>query len=157
MREHKLNWRQSLLSYKHPRVISMLFFGFSAGLPYLLVFSTLSAWLRDEGVSRSTIGFFSWVGILFSIKVFWSPVVDSKAIPILSKWLGQRRSWMLLAQLCIAACLASMAMVDPVNHIETFARLAVLVAFCSATQDICIDAYRIDSVEPEYQASMAAT
>ena len=157
MSEHKLNWRQSLLSYKHPRVISMLFFGFSAGLPYLLLFSTLSAWLRDEGVSRTTIGFFSWVGILFSIKVFWSPIVDSKAIPLLSKWLGQRRSWMLLSQLCIAVCLASMAMIDPVNHIETLARLAVLVAFCSATQDICIDAYRIEAVEPEYQASMAAT
>ncbi|OUS31630.1 AmpG family muropeptide MFS transporter [Gammaproteobacteria bacterium 45_16_T64] len=157
MSEQKMSWRQSLLSYRHPRVIAMLFFGFSAGLPYLLVFSTLSAWLRDEGVSRTTIGFFSWVGILFSIKVFWAPVIDSKAIPWLTRSLGQRRSWMLVAQVGIAASLVSMAMIEPTSNIETFARLAVLVAFCSATQDICIDAYRIEAVQPELQASMAAT
>lgn len=157
MSEQKLSWWQSLLSYRHPRVIAMLFFGFSAGLPYLLVFSTLSAWLRDEEVSRTTIGFFSWVGILFSIKVFWAPVIDSKAIPWLTRTLGQRRSWMLLAQVGIALSLVSMAMIEPASNIEAFARLAVLVAFCSATQDICIDAYRIEAAAPELQASMAAT
>jgi len=88
--------------YRHPRVLTLLFLGFSAGLPFLLVFSTLSAWLRTEEVSRTTIGFFSWIGITYSIKVFWAPIVDSINLPLLTKWLGRRRSWMFLAQLGIA-------------------------------------------------------
>lgn len=157
MEKNHRSWIESIMAYRHPRVISMLFFGFSAGLPLLLVFSTLSAWLRDAGVDRSTIGFFSWVGIMYSIKVFWSPVVDSRPVPGLSKLLGQRRSWMLLAQLLIIAALVAMAFTDPVSDIELFARLAVCVAFGSATQDICIDAYRIESADDELQASMAAS
>jgi PAT family beta-lactamase induction signal transducer AmpG len=121
------------------------------------VFSTLSAWLRDEGVDRTTIGFFSWVGIMFSIKVFWSPVVDRRTLPWLSRRLGQRRSWMLLAQIGIMLSLAAMAVTDPLNELDVLARLAVCVAFCSATQDICIDAYRIEAVERELQATMAAS
>ncbi|MDH3561643.1 MAG: AmpG family muropeptide MFS transporter, partial [Gammaproteobacteria bacterium] len=92
--------------YLQPRVAGMIFLGFSAGLPFLLVFSTLSAWLRDEGVARTTIGFFSWVGITYSIKFFWAPVVDRLPLPLLTRWLGKRRSWLLLAQLTIAAGLA---------------------------------------------------
>lgn len=152
----RMSWLDALRAYGQPRVLSMLFFGFSAGLPYLLVFSTLSAWLRDENVDRTTIGFFSWVGIMFSIKVFWSPVVDRRSIPWLSRWLGQRRSWMLLAQVGIGLALAGMAFTDVSSELETLARLAVCVAFLSATQDICIDAYRIESVDRELQANMAA-
>ncbi|MCP5017707.1 MAG: AmpG family muropeptide MFS transporter [Ketobacter sp.] len=157
MQDRKLTWLESLRAYGHPRVVSMLFLGFSAGLPFLLVFSTLSAWLRDAEVDRTTIGFFSWVGIMFSIKVFWSPVVDSRALPWLSRWLGQRRSWMLLAQVGIMLALIGMALTDPRSELELLARLAVLVAFCSATQDICIDAYRIESAGSELQATMAAS
>jgi PAT family beta-lactamase induction signal transducer AmpG len=157
MQGTKLSWFESIRAYGHPRVVSMLFFGFSAGLPFLLVFSTLSAWLRDEGVDRTTIGFFSWVGIMFSIKVFWSPVVDRRTLPWLSRRLGQRRSWMLLAQIGIMLSLAAMAVTDPLNELDVLARLAVCVAFCSATQDICIDAYRIEAVERELQATMAAS
>jgi PAT family beta-lactamase induction signal transducer AmpG len=135
----------------------MIFLGFSAGLPFLLVFSTLSAWLRDEGVELSVIGFFSWVGVTYSIKVFWAPIVDRLPLPILTRWLGKRRSWMLLAQIGIAAGLIGMSTSDSLTQLEQIALFAVWVAFCSATQDIVIDAYRIEAVIPEYQGAMAAT
>ena len=126
--------------YLHPRVVVMLFLGFSAGLPFLLVFSTLSAWLADVDVDRASIGYFSWVGIMFSIKVFWAPVVDRLKLPLLTRWLGQRRSWLVVAQLGIAVSLFLMGTTQPVGNLALFAQLALLVAFFSATQDICIDA-----------------
>jgi len=135
----------------------MIFLGFSAGLPFLLVFSTLSAWLRDEGVERSVIGFFSWIGVTYSIKVFWAPVVDRLSLPFLTKFLGKRRSWMLLAQLGIVVGLVGMGSSDSHSQLQQIALFAVWVAFCSATQDVVIDAYRIESVNPEYQGAMAAT
>ncbi|HFD87148.1 MAG TPA: MFS transporter [Gammaproteobacteria bacterium] len=135
----------------------MIFLGFAAGLPFLLVFSTLSAWLRDEGLSRSVIGFFSWVGITYSIKVFWAPVIDRLPLPWLTALLGRRRSWMLLAQIGIAAGLAGMALSNPHTELTRIALLAVLVAFSSSTQDIVVDAYRIEAVDTEYQGAMAAT
>lgn len=148
--------RDAWQTYRQPRVLIMLLFGFSAGLPFLLVFSTLSAWLRDVGIERATIGYFSWVGILFSIKVLWSPVVDQLRLPFLHRWFGQRRSWLLLAQAGIVTALLLMTVTGPVGHLERFAWLALLVAFCSATQDICIDAYRIESAPEELQGAMAA-
>jgi len=151
------SWRETIAVYRHPRVMGMLFLGFSAGLPLLLVFSTLSAWLRDEGISRSAIGFFSWIGITYSIKFFWAPVVDRLPLPLLTQWLGQRRGWMLLAQLCIAVALLAMAATDPSVHLSTLALLGLAVAFGSATQDITIDAYRIEAVEKNRQAAMAAS
>jgi len=154
MTEH--TWKQAFSIYFKPKVIGMAFFGFSAGLPFLLVFSTLSAWLRDEGITLSVIGFFSWVGVTYSIKVIWAPVVDRLPLPFLTKLLGKRRSWMLLAQIGISAGLMAMAELDPNEKIAWLAAVAVWVAFCSATQDIAIDAYRIEAVEPEYQAAMAA-
>lgn len=135
----------------------MVFLGFSAGLPFLLVFSTLSAWLRDEGVERSVIGFFSWVGVTYSIKVFWAPVIDRLPLPFLTKLLGKRRGWMLLAQLGIVAGLVGMGSSNSHSQLQQIALFAVWVAFCSATQDVVIDAYRIESVIPEYQGAMAAT
>jgi PAT family beta-lactamase induction signal transducer AmpG len=135
----------------------MIFLGFSAGLPFLLVFSTLSAWLRDEGVERSVIGFFSWVGVTYSIKVFWAPVLDRVRLPFLADWLGKRRSWMLVAQLGIMIGLLGMGSSDSHTQLQQIALFAVWVAFCSATQDVVIDAYRIEAVTPEYQGAMAAT
>ena len=135
----------------------MLFLGFSAGLPFLLVFSTLSAWLSDAKVSHTTIGFFSWVGIMYSLKVFWAPFVDRLPLPLLSRLLGQRRSWLLLAQTGIAAGLLLLAWSTPGQSLQLFAFYALIVAFSSATQDIVIDAYRIEALDEEYQASMAAT
>ncbi|NIM71128.1 MAG: MFS transporter [Xanthomonadales bacterium] len=135
----------------------MLLFGFSAGLPYLLVFTTLTAWLRTEGVSRTAIGLFSWIGITYSIKFLWAPFVDKLRLPVIGARLGQRRSWMLLAQLGLAASLAGMAWVDPTTELGRLAVLALLAAFASATQDITIDAFRIESEPDEYQAAMAST
>jgi len=151
------SWKEAFLVYSKPRVLGMLFLGFSAGLPFLLVFSTLSAWLRDVGIERTVIGFFSWVGITYSIKVFWAPVVDSLSIPGLTRLLGKRRSWMLLAQIGIATGLLGMAFTNPTEQIHMVAWFALLVAFSSATQDITIDAYRIEALDKIYQGAMATT
>lgn len=151
------SWRDALSIYSRPRVVGMVFLGFSAGLPFLLVFSTLSAWLRDEGVARSVIGYFGWVGITYSIKFFWAPVVDKLSLLVLTRAMGKRRSWMLVAQVGIALGLVGIAGLDVHSQIEQMAYLAIWVAFCSATQDIVIDAYRIEAVVPEYQGAMAAS
>ena len=135
----------------------MLLLGFSAGLPFMLVFSTLTAWLRTEEVSRTAIGFFAWVGVTYSIKILWAPVIDRLSLGPLSRWLGQRRSWMLLAQVCIMVGLVGMAFTDPNQDLSRLALLAVLVAFASATQDITIDAFRIESDAVAYQAALAGT
>ncbi|KAA1175193.1 AmpG family muropeptide MFS transporter [Marinobacter salinexigens] len=135
----------------------MLFLGFSAGLPFLLVFSTLNARLADVGVETATIGFFSWLGITYSIKVFWAPVVDRLKLPLLDRILGKRRSWILLAQAGIATGLYLMAHVDATLAPEMMALCGLLVAFSSATQDVAIDAYRIEIAEERLQAALAAT
>jgi PAT family beta-lactamase induction signal transducer AmpG len=150
-------WLEALAAYRHPRVLAMLFLGFSAGLPFMLVFSTLSAWLREVGIERATIGMLSWVGIIYSIKFFWAPVVDRLPLPVLGRLLGRRRSWMLLAQAGIAIGLFNMAHLNPVGHLGAMAALALLVAFSSATQDIAIDAWRIEAVPQAMQGVMAAT
>jgi len=157
MQPGKRSWREAFAVYAKPRVFGMIFLGFSAGLPFLLVFTTLSAWLTQAGVSRTTIGFFSWVGITYSIKVFWAPVVDRLPLPILTRLMGKRRSWMLLAQLTIAFALLAMAFTEPSTHLRYLAIFALVVAFGSATQDIVIDAYRIEAVDKLLQGAMAAT
>ena len=151
------HWHKAFSIYAQPCVVRMTFLGFSAGLPYLLVFSTLSAWLRDEGITNTVIGFFSWVGVTYSMKVFLAPVIDRLPLPWLTRLLGKRRSWMALAQIGIAAGLVAMAHTDVHNHLELCALLAVGVAVCSASQDIAIDAYRIESAVEDYQGAMAAT
>lgn len=151
------SWSEAIAVYRQPRVITMLFLGFAAGLPLLLVFSTLSAWLRDMEVSRSAIGFFGWVGITYSIKVFWAPIVDRVPLPWLTAALGKRRSWILLGQFGIMLGLLGMALVDAQNNLMAVALMALVVAFSSSTQDIAIDALRIEAAEPEYQGAMSAT
>ena len=150
------SWLASIKEYLHPRVFAMLFLGFSAGLPFLLVFSTMSAWLRDIGISLTTIGFFGWIGITYSIKVVWAPLVDRLNIPWLTNMLGKRRSWMLIGQIGVATGLIAMALVNPVDHLAIFAFFAFFVAFASATQDVALDAYRIEAVDIRYQGPMAS-
>ena len=150
------SWRETFGAYRNFRVLAMLFLGFSAGVPFLLVFSTLSAWLTDEQISRSAIGFFSWIGITYSIKVIWAPVVDRLRLPLLTRLLGRRRGWMLLAQVGIASGLIAMALTDPRQSLGLLAAFGLLVAFFSATQDITIDAYRIEAVIKEIQGPMAS-
>lgn len=147
----------SLRIYLHPRVIGMLFLGFSAGLPLLLVFGTLSFWLREAGVDRASIGFFSWVGLAYAVKWAWSPLVDRLAIPGVTKSMGRRRSWLLLSQLVLMIALVGMAMTDPAENLTLMAGFALLVAFASATQDISLDAYRIEAVDEDMQGAMSAS
>ncbi|MFY9178665.1 MAG: MFS transporter [Venatoribacter sp.] len=150
------NWLQEAYQiYRQKPVLVIALLGFSAGLPFLLVFSTLTAWLRDVGVERSAIGFFAWVGITYSIKVFWSPVVDRLSVPWLGK-LGQRRSWILLGQLGIALGLLIMSQINPLQALAPIALAALLVAFSSSTQDVALDAFRIESAAQELQGAMSA-
>jgi len=134
----------------------MLCLGFSAGLPFYLVFQTLSAWLRQSGINLSTIGMLSWVGIVYSIKILWAPVVDRVPLPVLHRLLGRRRSWMLLAQTGIGIGLLNLSWSDPAAGVLPMALWAVFVAFWAATQDIAVDAWRIESAGVQMQGVMAA-
>ncbi|WP_419604339.1 AmpG family muropeptide MFS transporter [Thiolapillus sp.] len=149
-------WLDSLGIYLHPRVRVMLFLGFSSGLPLLLVFGTLSVWLREAGISRSTIGFVSWVALAYAFKWVWSPLVDKLPLPFLTRKLGRRRAWLLFAQIAVIAGLLGMAFSNPGENLAGLVWFAVLVAFASATQDIAIDAFRIESAESKQQAALAA-
>jgi PAT family beta-lactamase induction signal transducer AmpG len=149
-------WCESLAVYAVPQVWAMLFLGFSSGLPFPLVLTTLSARLRIAGIDRTTIGYFSLVGLAYSLKYFWSPIVDRLPLPVLRR-LGRRRSWMLLAQCGVACGLALLALADPAADATRVAWLAVFTAFASSTQDIAVDAYRIEAVDRDQQGAMAAT
>jgi PAT family beta-lactamase induction signal transducer AmpG len=149
-------WRDALRVYAEPPVVRMLLLGFSAGLPLLLVFGTLSFWLREAGVDRTTIGFLSWVALAYAFKWVWAPLVDRLPLPWLTRRLGRRRGWLLLAQCAVAAGLVGMALTDPRAHLAALAAFALLTAFASATQDIALDAYRIESAPVEKQAALAA-
>jgi PAT family beta-lactamase induction signal transducer AmpG len=149
-------WRQAWSSYAHPRVCAMLFLGFSSGLPFALVLTTLSARLRQAGIDRATIGYFSLVGLAYSLKYFWSPFVDRLSLPLLGR-LGRRRGWMLLTQSAIAVGLVAMALHDPAQNASTMAWLAVFTALASSSQDIVVDAYRIEAVPAPWQGAAAAT
>jgi len=135
----------------------MLFLGFSAGLPLLLILGTLSFWLREAGIDRSTIGYLTWVGLIYAFKWMWAPLVDRLSIPLLSTFFGRRRSWLLFAQLLIVLGLVGMASVDPKVQLTPIVWCALLVAFGSATQDIALDAFRIESADSDHQAALAAT
>ena len=150
------SWRDTLRVYLEPATLRMLVLGFSAGLPLLLVLGTLSFRLREAGIDRTTIGYLSWVGLAYAFKWAWAPLVDRLPLPGLQHWLGWRRSWLLLSQLCIAAGLVGMALQDPRAGLEPLVWCALVVAFASATQDIALDAFRIESAGSERQAALAA-
>jgi PAT family beta-lactamase induction signal transducer AmpG len=135
----------------------MLFLGFSAGLPLLLILGTLSFWLREAGIDRSTIGYLTWVGLIYAFKWMWAPLVDRLPIPLLARLFGRRRSWLLFAQLLIVLGLVGMASIDPKVQLTPIVWCALLVAFGSATQDIALDAFRIESADSDHQAALAAT
>lgn len=151
---------EAIRSIGHPRVIVMLFLGFSAGIPILLIFSSLSLWLREAGVSRSDVTFFSWAALGYSFKFIWAPLVDRLPLPVLGKLLGRRRSWLLVSQLAVIAAIVWMASVDPTagtHSLSLMALAAVALGFSSATQDIVIDAYRIESGHERLQALMSSS
>ncbi|NBT92234.1 MAG: AmpG family muropeptide MFS transporter, partial [Betaproteobacteria bacterium] len=151
-----LSWLQTLRMYTEPASLRMLSLGFSAGLPLLLVFGTLSFWLREAGIDRTTIGFLSWVGLAYAFKWAWSPLVDRLPIPWLTARLGRRRSWLLAAQGLIMAGLVGMALTDPQVALAPVVWCAVAVAIGSATHDIALDAFRIESGDADHQAALAA-
>ncbi len=152
-----LTWRDAMRVYREPASLRMLLLGFSAGLPLLLVFGTLSFWLREAGINRTTIGHLSWVGLAYGFKWVWSPLVDRLPLPLLTRALGRRRSWLLLSQCVIMVALVCMAVSDPRLSLVPIVWGALAVAFGSATQDIALDAYRIESAGPERQGALAAT
>ena len=155
--DDKPTWRDTLKVYLEPASLRMFSLGFSAGLPLLLVFGTLSFWLREAGIDRSTIGHLSWVGLAYGFKWLWSPLVDRLPIPVLTRLLGRRRSWLLLAQGTIVAALCAMAVTDPRQALAPMVWCALAVAFASATQDIALDAFRIESADARRQAALSAT
>jgi PAT family beta-lactamase induction signal transducer AmpG len=136
-----------LATLKQPRLLAMLLLGFGSGLPFFLTAGTFGYWLRDEGTSLKAIGFLSWVGFAYSFKFLWSPLIDRLDAPLLGRWLGRRRGWMAVAQLVVAAGLVAMALLTPKAGLLTIGIAALVVAFASATQDIVIDAWRIESAQ----------
>ena len=151
------SWLNDLRVYFEWPSIRIFFLGFSAGLPLLLVLGTLSFRLRELGIDRSTIGYLSWVGLFYAGKWLWAPLVDRVPIPGVTKYIGRRRSWLLFAQALIMIGLVGMAMSDPKHDLQVIIWFALLVAFASATQDIALDAFRIESAKAEYQAALAAS
>ena len=137
------------------RILSFTGFGFASGLPYVLVFITLTAWLRSEDLDLSVIGFFGWITLTYSLKFLWAPFVDRFSIPVLSS-IGSRRSWILLMQIIILISLIFISLIDPTNNLLIFALVALIIAFAGSIQDIAIDAYRIESAPLEDQGNLAA-
>ena len=150
-------WKVSLLIYKDIRVVRLLILGFSSGLPILLIFSTLSLWLKSAGIDRSTITLFSWAGLAYSFKFLWAPVIDKIPIPILSDKLGHRKSWLMLSQLLLITLLIILGFIDPKHNLILMAIIIVCIGFCSATQDAMVDTYRIESAPQELQSAMSGT
>ncbi len=152
------SWQATIVAFRHPRVITMLFLGISAGVPLLLIFSSLSLWLREAGVERSTVTYFSWAALGYSFKFVWAPLADMLSLPWLTRLLGRRRAWLLLSQLMIMLSISLMALTNPATDALTLmAWAAVLLGFSSATQDIAIDAYRIESADSNLQPLMASS
>ena len=150
------SWLSTFKVYLELPTLRMLLLGFSAGLPLLLVLGTLSFWLREAGIDRTTIGYLSWVGLAYAFKWVWAPLVDRMPIPLLTRWLGRRRSWLLLSQLAVMGGLVAMSFNDPQVALQPVIWGALAVAFGSATQDIALDAFRIESANTDRQAALAA-
>lgn len=156
----KMSWMETIKQFKRPSVITMLFLGFSAGLPILLVFSSLSIWLMEVGIKKSSVTFFSWAALAYSFKFIWAPLVDRFPLPVLSQIFGRRRSWILLSQTFVIIALLGMAFTGPrtlESSLTVMALFTVLLGFSSATQDIVIDAYRIESDSADMQALLSST
>jgi PAT family beta-lactamase induction signal transducer AmpG len=152
----QISWLGAVRVYARARMLSMLALGFSSGLPFMLIYSTMSAWLRQSGIERKTISALSLVGLAYSFKFLWSPIVDRLQLPLIGRALGQRRSWMLLAQICIAVTLLAISNSDPAADVRHLALVTLLLAVVAATQDIAVDAWRIESATLDEQGPMAA-
>src|SRR5665213_631114 len=156
-RKPRASWRESLAVYLQPRVLIVLLLGFSAGLPFSLAGQTLQAWMTESGVNIKTIGLFAAIGVPYLAKFAWSPIVDALDVPVFSRWLGRRRGWLLLTQLMLLAAIALLAFCDPSRSPALVALAALLVTTASATQDIVIDAFRVESLPDQEQAAGLAS
>ena len=146
----------SYLTYKpYQKYLSITLLGFASGLPYMLIFSTLATWLADINVDIKTIGFFAWVVLTYSLKVFWAPLIDNFSIPILNKF-GKRKSWIILMQLVIIFGLIMLSIINPKESLTLFAFFAFLIALCGSFNDIAVDAFRIELSRIEEQGKLAA-
>ena len=153
-------WKSAFTAFLDRRALIMLFLGFSAGIPILLIFSSLSLWLGEAGIDKSAVTFFSWAALGYSFKFVWAPLLDELPVPVLTKLLGRRRAWLLIAQLLIICAISIMAFSDPSlgqSYLYQMAAGAVLLGFSAATQDIVIDAYRIELAETQMQTVLAST
>jgi PAT family beta-lactamase induction signal transducer AmpG len=151
--EQAPGWRY----YLQEKVLVIFFLGFSAGLPLPLVYATLTAWLYETGVPTSTISLFAYLMLAYSFKFVWSPLVDAVGLPVLTRWLGRRRAWLFASQVGLAASLYMLSNVDPSSAMTIFVAIAACVALLSATQDIVLDAYRIEIAPVEMQGVLAAS
>ena len=143
-------------AYADRRTLVMLGLGAACGLPNLLIFDTMSAWLRQAGLSLDVISVFSLVTLAYSLKILWAPLVDRMSIPVLTGWLGHRRSWMLATQVAVILGLLLISFGDPKTGLTMLAAFAAFTGFASATQDIVVDAWRIEAVKTTRQGAMAA-
>ncbi len=151
-----VGWLDSLKVYGEPRLLAILFLGFSSGLPLALTFGTLSLWMAEAGVDKTTIGLFALAGSPYTLKFLWSPLIDHLPVPFLTARLGRRRAWMLLTQLALMATIFGLGHADPSVDATTTALLALLVSFSSASQDIVIDAYRVEILDERRLGAGAA-
>src|SRR3954454_11612037 len=136
--------RDVIAAIRQPNVGVMVLLGFSSGLPFFLSGNTLGYWLRDEGTTLAAIGFMSWVGLAYSLKFLWAPIIDRTDAPIVGRF-GRRRGWMIVSQLCVAAGLVGLSLIGLTAGLAMLGIFAVIVAFSSSTQDIVVDAWRIEA------------
>lgn len=149
-------WLQALAVYGQPRMLAMLLLGFSSGLPFYPAFQTMTMWLRESGIALPLIGMVAWATIPYSLKFVWAPVVDRMPLPLLTRLLGRRRAWLLLAQGCIAIGLVELAASHPAADMRRIVIWDLFLTFFAATQDIALDAWRIESAPVSMQGAMAA-
>lgn len=150
------SWIDAVAVYRDPRIALILVLGFSSGLPLALSYATLSAWLTQDGIDLTTIGLFALVGLPYTLKFLWSPLVDGLPIPYITRRLGRRRGWMAASQVALGAAIVALGATDPTSALGLTATLAFTVAFLSATQDIVIDAFRVEILAEREQGAGAA-
>src|SRR5215468_5679983 len=149
----RASWRDSLVVYLQPRVLIVMLLGFSSGLPLALSGSTLLVWMREAGVDLGTIGLFALVGTPYTLKFLWAPLVDALHVPLLTRAFGRRRGWLVFSQLLLIGAILLLALADPARSPAFVAFAALLVATTSATQDIVVDAFRVESLPDSEQAA----
>ena len=150
------NWITASRVYLNPRVLSMLFLGFSSGLPFGILAEPLTAWLFDSGVTKTSIGLFALVSLPYSLKFLWAPLIDSTNFPLVTSWFGRRRGWALVTQLALLIAIIGLGLSEPSKNLFMVAIFALGVAFASASQDVVLDAYRIEILESKSLAAGAA-